>query len=84
MGDFYQNGIIANLHNLVNRPLEKLENELLGFSRSNPMALVLPSLYSELERPALAQMVSALKNVPYLAEVVVGLDQADAEQFTHA
>lgn len=84
MGDFYQNGIIANLHNLVNRPLEKLENELLGFSRSNPMALVLPSLYSELERPALALMVSALKNVPYLAEVVVGLDQADAEQFTHA
>ena len=28
MGDFYQNGIITTLHNLVRRPVEELEAEL--------------------------------------------------------
>jgi len=49
MGDFYQNGIITNFHNLTDRPVEDLEKELVGFSRSRPMSLVLPSLYSEAE-----------------------------------
>ncbi len=84
MGDFFQNGVIANLHNLVDRPVENLETELRGFSRSNPMALVLPSLYSELQQPALEGMVQALKEVNYLSEVVVGLDRANREEFEHA
>ena len=32
MGDFYQNGIITTLHNLSDRPVEELEQELLSFS----------------------------------------------------
>ena len=54
MGDFYQNGIITNFHNLTDRPVADLERELVAFSRSRPMSLVLPSLYSELDGPALA------------------------------
>lgn len=84
MADFYQNGVIANLHNLTDRSADSLEAELKGFSRSNPMALVLPSLFSELEQPALEGMVQELKEVDYLTEVVVGLDRADREQFEHA
>lgn len=84
MADFFQNGVIANLHNLVDRPVEHLEAELKGFARSHPMALVLPSLYSELEQPALEGMVSELQSVDYLNEVVVGLDRADRDQFEHA
>ncbi|TGG94919.1 glycosyl transferase [Natronospirillum operosum] len=84
MGDFFQNGVIANLHNLVDRPVESLEAELKSFSRTNPMALVLPSLYSELQQPALEGMVQALKEVDYLTEVVVGLDRANREEFEHA
>ena len=42
MSDFYQNGVIANLHNLVERPLEKLEDELRIFSRQNSIGLILP------------------------------------------
>ncbi len=84
MADFFQNGVIANLHNLVDRPVDSLEAELKGFSRSNPMALVLPSLYSELEQPALEGMVQSLKEVDYLSEVVVGLDRADKAEFEHA
>jgi len=84
MGDFYQNGIITNFHNLTDRPVEDLEKELVGFSRSRPMSLVLPSLYSELKGPALNNIINELTKVPYLSEIVIGLDRADETQFTHA
>ena len=57
MSDFYQNGIITNFHNSTRRPLEELEGELQRFARKRPMSLVLPSLFSELERPALVNIV---------------------------
>ncbi len=84
MGDFYQNGIITNFHNLTKRPVEDLERELVGFSRQRPMSLVLPSLYSELEGEALPNIVNELTQVPYLSEVVIGLDRADESQFQQA
>ena len=84
MGDFYQNGIVTTLHNLTRRPVESLERELLSFSKTRPMGLVLPSLYSELEGPALANIVEELKAVPYLDQIVIGLDQADESQYRHA
>ncbi|PLX91211.1 MAG: glycosyl transferase, partial [Desulfuromonas sp.] len=84
MSDFYQNGVITTLHNLTDRPLEELEAELTSFSRKRPMSLVLPSLFSELEGPALAGIIDHLSEVPYLNEIVIGLDRADAEQFAYA
>lgn len=84
MGDFHQNGIITTLHNLADRPVEELEQELLNFSSKRPMALILPSLFSELEGPALSHIVSELEQVPYLDEIVVGLDRADSEQYRFA
>lgn len=84
MSDFHQNGVITDFHNLTRRPVETLEAELLGFSQRRPMSLILPSLYSELEGPALASIVDEIAQVPYLAEVVIGLDRADREQFLHA
>ncbi|WP_372861039.1 glycosyl transferase [Spongiibacter sp.] len=84
MADFYQNGIITTLHNLVDRPVAELEAELSGFARHRPMALVLPSLFSELEGPALGHIIDEIAKVPYLEEVVIGLDQADEAQYRHA
>ncbi|MES9871463.1 MAG: glucosyl-3-phosphoglycerate synthase [Candidatus Sedimenticola sp. 6PFRAG7] len=84
MGDFYQNGIITTLHNLSDRPLGELEKELLEFSRQRPMSLILPSLYSELEGEALPNIISHLKQVPYLSQVVIGLDRASEAQYRHA
>lgn len=84
MGDFYQNGIITTLHNLCDRPLEDLENELTAFSHTRPMALVLPSLFSELKGPALGNIIEKLAEVPYLHEIIIGLDRADEEQFHYA
>lgn len=84
MGDFYQNGIITTLHNLSHRPLEDLEIELVKFSRIRPLGLVLPCLYSELEGPALNPIVNHLAKVPYLSEIVIGLDQADESRYRKA
>ena len=70
MADFYQNGIITTLHNLHQRELGELEAELREFGAKRPMALVLPSLYSELEGEALPNIVNELSKVDYLDEIV--------------
>ncbi|MBK8970980.1 MAG: glycosyl transferase [Hahellaceae bacterium] len=84
MSDFYQNGIITTLHNLRQRPLEDLEAELTRFSHTRPMALVLPCLYSELEGPAMPNILEHLCKVPYLTEIIIGLDRADEAQYRRA
>ena len=84
MGDFQQNGLLTTFHNLSTRSTEDLEEALEGFKAARPMALVLPSLFSELEGPALANIVDELTQVPYLNEIVIGLDRADEAQFHFA
>lgn len=84
MADFYQNGIITTLHNLSQRPVEDLEAELVGFSQARPMGLLLPSLYSELEGEALPRIVDHLAQVPYLEQIVIGLDSATEQQYRDA
>lgn len=84
MSDFFQNGVVTSLHNLRNYPLEDLEAKILGFSKQNPISLLLPSLYSELRGKALPRIVEELKKVPFLSEIVIGLDAADQKQFEKA
>ncbi|MBD1390299.1 glycosyl transferase [Neiella sp. HB171785] len=84
MADFYQNGVITTLHNIAERPLDEIEAELYEFNKTRPMALILPSLYSELEGPALKNIIDKLKGVNYLTEIVIGLDRADQAQYQHA
>ncbi len=84
MGDFYQNGIVTTLHNLAQRDLPDMERELQQFSRTRPMSLVLPSLFSELEGDALKKIVAELTQVDYLEEIVLGLDRADEAQYRYA
>ena len=84
MADFHQSGDIATLHNLTNRSIDELEAELIGFSKKRPMALILPSLFSELEGEALPAIIDELTKVPYLGEITIGLDRADEAQYRHA
>ena len=84
MADVYQNGIITTMHNLSQRSNEDLEAELQQFSSSRPMGLILPSLFSELEGAALPKIVDDLAEVPYLSEIVIGLDRASEAQYRHA
>ena len=84
MGDFHQSGVITTLHNLGSRPVEALEAELVEFAKTRPMALILPCLYSELEGPAMENIVAELAKVPYLSQIVIGLDRADESQYKKA
>jgi len=84
MGDFHQNGIITTLHNLRGRSVEDMESELVSFSQQRPLGLILPSLFSELEGPALSSIVDKISEVPYLNEIVIGLDQASEQQYRFA
>ncbi|MFT7682062.1 MAG: glucosyl-3-phosphoglycerate synthase [Moritella dasanensis] len=84
MADFYQNGVITTLHNLNQRPLAAMEAELTEFAKLRPMSLILPSLFSELEGEALPNIIHHLQDVPYLNEIVIGLDRANEAQYKHA
>jgi len=81
MADFYQTGIITTLHKLGKPSIERLEAELRDFSRNRPIALVLPSLYSEFEGPAMPGIVKELAKVNYLKEVILVLDKASEKEF---
>jgi glucosyl-3-phosphoglycerate synthase len=84
MSDFYQTGVIATLHRLGKANTERIEKELVLYSRERPIALVLPSLYSELEGEAFKGIINELKNVEYVKEIVVTLGPATEEEFKYA
>jgi glucosyl-3-phosphoglycerate synthase len=84
MTDFFQNGIITTLHKIKDRPLRELESELKNFARTRPMALVLPTLYSELKDEALPKIIDEICKIEYLEEIVIGLDLANESEFEHA
>jgi glucosyl-3-phosphoglycerate synthase len=84
MGDFYQTGIVTTLHNLTQRPTDALESELLAFSKYKRLGLILPCLYSELETEAMPNIVRELSRVPYLSQLVIGLDCANEEEYRKA
>ena len=71
MADFYQTGVVATFHRFGNVDLERMEGELTEFNRNNPIALVLPATYAELEAPAIKQIVKGVAEVTYLNEIVV-------------
>jgi glucosyl-3-phosphoglycerate synthase len=84
MADFHQNGNITTLHNLRTRSLDELTYELETFAVNRKMSLVLPCLYSELETPAMPNILNELSKVPYLHRIIIGLDRADEAQYRHA
>ncbi len=84
MSDFYQTGLIATLHRLGPPKLESLEEQLSHFAEQQPIALVLPALWSEFEKPALGKIIEELSQVRYVRQTVLALARADAEQFREA
>lgn len=76
MADFFQTGAIATLHRLGPTNLARLESDLVRFGAESPIALVLPCHVRELGTKALRTIVRELKAVPYLKQIVVGIDGA--------
>lgn len=76
MSDFFQTGAIATLHRLGSPNLARLEAELVQFARETPIALVLPCHIREVGARALKGILRELRQVPYLRQIVVGIDGA--------
>jgi glucosyl-3-phosphoglycerate synthase len=84
MGDFHQTEVISTLHRLRKDNVGRLEEDLREHSKHRPIALILPSLYSELKGEALKNIVQELKSIGYLNEIVVTLGNANSDEFKHA
>ena len=89
MGSFYQNGIVANLHDFSygtssEANYEKLENDLMKFSKNNPMELILPCLFSEISGKALPKIVNEINKTKFLNHIIIGLDRANKNQYKEA
>lgn len=76
MSDFFQTGAIATLHRLGRPDVARMERELLEFTKETPIALVLPCHIRELGTKALKGIARELRSVPYLKQIVVGIDGA--------
>jgi glucosyl-3-phosphoglycerate synthase len=84
MADFYQTGVVATFHRFGSVNLARMEDELAEFNRHNPIALVLPATYAELEAPAIKQIVKEIAQVTYLNEIVVTMGRTTEEQYSKA
>ena len=81
MSDFFQNGVITTIPRLGKRSVEDMEEELYKLSKRRNMVLILPALYSEFKTDAMKRIVAQLQNVNYLYRIVLGLDQANKDEF---
>jgi glucosyl-3-phosphoglycerate synthase len=84
MADFHQNGHVATLHNLRSKDAAALERELEGFAANRKVTLILPSLFSELEGPALSNILDQLADARFINHIVIGLDRADEREYRYA
>jgi glucosyl-3-phosphoglycerate synthase len=84
MADFSQTGVVTTLHRLKTNSVERIELDLERFSRTSPIGLVLPALYSEFETPAMQGIVPELRKVKYLERIIVAVGKASREQYQRA
>ena len=84
MSDFHQFGPVTALPRLTSRPVEELEARVQQFSRRFPVALVIPMLPAEMDRPALAGILKELSQVRYLESLVVSLNGATSDEYRRA
>jgi glucosyl-3-phosphoglycerate synthase len=84
MSDFHQTGLVTALPRLRERPIEELEAAIRALTPKFPVALVIPMVPSEMDRPALAGILDELCRVDYLDSLVISLNQADRDDYGRA
>lgn len=84
MSDFHQSGPVTALPRLLARPLEELEAQLRAWTARFPVALVIPMVPGEMDRPALGRILAELKQVDYVDTLVVSLNKATAWDYARA
>jgi glucosyl-3-phosphoglycerate synthase len=76
MSDFHQFGPVTALPRLVERPIEHLEARVRSLTTRFPVALVIPMLPAEMDRPALGRILDELALVDYIDTLVISLNKA--------
>lgn len=84
MSDFHQSGPITALPRLVARSISEIEAVVLAWTQRFPVALVIPMIPDEMDRPALAGILDELVRVPYLDTLVISLNHATADDYARA
>ena len=90
MGDFWQHGPIVTIHRLPGADKGRLADQIRQRARGKPLALLIPALASEMDRPAFSLIIEELKSADYLSEVILALgdaspgDLATAKSFLEA
>ena len=75
----YKQELITTIHDL-GCDVEKLSDRLTELSQNQPTAVLIPSLYEELERPAIVRIRDQLCQCPFVNNVVICLyAQTEAE-----
>ena len=72
--------IISTLHDFNTKSTAVIESELSKFSKQRKMELILPCLFSELEKTALPKIVGEISKTKYLDHIIIGLDKATETQ----
>ncbi len=81
MSDFYQTGVVSTLHRLGQPDLKALEAELKQHGKHRPIALILPTTFSDFQSEAFSNILKTLTEVNYLEEIVVVMNKTNAMQF---
>jgi len=84
MADFHQSRFISTLHRLKSDCIDGLEKHLEDLVHFRPVALVLPCLYRDVDKPPMIKIREELKKVRYINEIIITMGDTNKEQFLKA
>jgi len=84
MADFYQHARVPTLHHLAHADSAEREHEMLSWAADKPVALLLPALYAECERPALPRILEEVSQAGHISEVILSMNGMDAAEHERA
>ena len=84
MADFYQHARVPTLHHLAHADSSEREGEMLDWARDKPVALLLPALYAECERPALPRILEEVSQAGHISEVILSMNGMNAAEHERA
>jgi glucosyl-3-phosphoglycerate synthase len=79
----YKQELITTIHDL-GVDVERLEGRLTELSQNHPTAVLIPSLYEELERPALTTIRDHLSHCTFVNNVIICLYAETFDQYVKA
>lgn len=80
MADFYQHARLPTLHHLATPDPDARNAELAQLVQARPLALLLPALFAEVDRPALPAILQQVAEVPYVSDIVLSMNGMRAAQ----